>query len=123
MEYKCPITFIPMPPWVDLRGVVGVMNTIENNGFLYAGVNFDIPLGDHLIFTAGFAPGYYWVGHGKELGYPLEFRSGGELAYQQDNGVRYGVHFYHLSNAHLGWKNPGEESLVFFYEVPISLLK
>ena len=99
------------------------MNTIEGNGYLYTGINFDIELGSHIILAPGFAAGYYWVGHGKELGFPLEFRSGVELAWQRANSVRLGVHFYHLSNAHLGWKNPGEESFVFYYEVPIKLLK
>ena len=76
IEYKCPIPGIPTPRWFDLRGVLGAMNTIQGNGYLYGGINFDIFLSNHLLLAPGFAAGYYWIGRGKDLGFPLEFRSG-----------------------------------------------
>ena len=46
----------------------------------------------------------------RDLGYELEFRSGIEIGYVFCNKSRLGVHFYHISNASLGRKNPGEEA-------------
>ncbi|MEN9654968.1 MAG: hypothetical protein RL235_1080 [Chlamydiota bacterium] len=98
------------------------MSTAFGSGYLYAGLNFDFLLGGRLAFAPGFAAGYYWAGSGKNLGYPIEFRSGIELAWQFADAERIGVHFYHLSNASIGKRNPGEESLVLFYDIPVSRL-
>ena len=47
----------------------------ENNAFyLYTGVQAEYEIGPFLI-TPSFAPGYYNYGDGKDLGYPLEFKS------------------------------------------------
>jgi len=95
------------------------MATVEGSVYAYAGLNFDLLFG-HILFAPGFAAGYYASGHGKNLGYPIEFRSGVELAWQCDDWRRFGLHFYHLSNASIGRRNPGEESLVFFYDLPLT---
>lgn len=121
MEYKFLTPWLPSPlRAVDFRPLLGAMATVRGSGYLYGGINFDIRLGSRVYFAPGFALGYYWQGDGKSLGYPLEFRSGVELGWRSEDGYRFGVHFYHLSNASLGWKNPGEESLVLFYDIPIS---
>lgn len=121
MEYKFLCSKIPKPnAHVDIRPLVGVMSTVQGSGYLYTGVNFDIHLGSSVVFAPGFAAGYYWVGKGKNLGYPLEFRSGVELSWLMKSGYRLGAHFYHLSNASIGKRNPGEESLVLFYDIPIT---
>lgn len=108
-------------PWNELtfRPVLGLMGTILGSAYVYGGINFDVLFFDHLLFAPGFAAGYYARGGGKNLGYPLEFRSGVELAWQFNNKYRLGIHFYHLSNASLGNKNPGEESLVIYYDIPL----
>ncbi|OGN64352.1 MAG: hypothetical protein A3E80_05015 [Chlamydiae bacterium RIFCSPHIGHO2_12_FULL_49_9] len=118
IEYKTYFPWKPNPH-VNLRPLIGLMATIEGSVYAYGGLNFDILLFDHLVFAPGFAAGYYYQGGGKNLGYPAEFRSGIELAWQFDDYRRLGVHFYHLSNASLGRRNPGEESLVLFYDIPI----
>lgn len=119
MECKFYAKSLPSTRYLDIRPLIGVMSTIEGSGYLYSGINFDLLFFDHVLIAPGFAAGYYWKGHGKDLGYPLEFRSGVEVAWQWGNRYRFGVHFYHLSNAHLGRRNPGEESLIAFYEIPI----
>ena len=120
IEYKFHIRKWGSPiECLEFLPLVGVMTTIKRAGFLYAGINFDFTFFDHLIFAPGFALGYYWAGTGKNLGYPLEFRSGVELGWQFSDFRRVGVHFYHLSNASLGQRNPGEESLVLYYDMPI----
>jgi lipid A 3-O-deacylase len=119
-EYKFHIRRWSAPtPYLEFRPLVGLMANLEGSGYLYAGLNFDLLFFDHLLFAPGFAAGYFWKGHGKDLGYPLEFRSGVEVAWEFQDQRRLGIHFYHLSNASLGKKNPGEESLVLFYDIPI----
>jgi lipid A 3-O-deacylase len=120
LEYKFHLKCLRGPNrYLEFRPLVGVMATAKGSFYAYAGINFDLVFFDHLLFAPGFAAGYYAPGHGKNLGYPLEFRSGVELAWQFASWHRLGIHFYHLSNASIGHKNPGEESLVLFYDIPI----
>lgn len=119
-EYKFHVRWMKSPyRWLEFRPLLGLMATARGSAYVYAGLNFDILFFDHLLIAPGFAAGYYARGGGKNLGYPLEFRSGIELGWLFDNEYRLGVHFYHLSNASLGHKNPGEESLLLFYDIPL----
>ena len=97
----------------------GLMVNGHGGGQLYLGVLADIPIGDHFRITPNFAPGFYWEGEGKDLGYPLEFRSGIELAWEFDNRSRVGLAVHHLSNASIADKNPGTETITLFYSHPI----
>ncbi|MDP1607793.1 MAG: acyloxyacyl hydrolase [Chlamydiales bacterium] len=120
LEYKFLLSCFTSPwEFLEFRPLVGVMATATKSVYLYGGLNFDLLFWNHLLIAPGFAAGYYAQGHGKNLGYPLEFRSGVELAYQTCDGHRLGVHFYHLSNASLASRNPGEESIVFYFDIPI----
>ncbi len=120
LEYKFHVRpFSTSYRFLELRPLVGVMATIQGSVYVYLGLNFDLLFWDHVLIAPGFAAGYFSKGHGKDLGYPLEFRSGIELAWQFSDQRRIGAHFYHLSNASIGHKNPGEESLVFFYDIPL----
>jgi hypothetical protein len=121
LEYKFHVRFLKSPFRIlELRPLVGVMSNAKGSGYVYLGIDFDLLFFDHLLISPGFAGGYYWQGHGKDLGYPIEFRSGIELGWQFLDNRRLGLHFYHLSNASLGRRNPGEESLVLFYDIPIN---
>jgi len=121
IEYKFHFKCLKSPiDILDFRPLVGVMANARGSGYLYLGINFDLLFFDHLLISPGFAGGYYWQGSGKDLGYPIEFRSGVELGWQFSDYRRLGIHFYHLSNASIGRRNPGEESLVLFYDIPIS---
>lgn len=119
-EYKFHLKCLRSPNrYLNFRPLVGLMATAKGSFYIYGGLNFDLLFFDHLHFAPGFAAGYYSKGKGKDLGYPLEFRSGIELAWQFCDWHRLGVHFYHLSNASIGRRNPGEESLVLFYDIPL----
>jgi hypothetical protein len=120
IEYKFLLKCLK-PPYdcVQFRPLVGVMATAKGSFYAYLGINFDLLFWDHILFAPGFAAGYYAAGKGKNLGYPIEFRSGVELAWQFSDWHRLGIHFYHLSNASLGRRNPGEESLVLYYDIPL----
>ncbi len=103
-----------------LRPLVGIMGTNRGTVYIYGGIAGDIFIGKSpFVLTPAFAPGIYFKGKGKDLGFPLEFRSSMELAYILPNQGRIGAQFYHLSNASIGHKNPGSESLVFFYSLPL----
>lgn len=123
VEYKMHPAWLKSPfRFMEFRPLLGLMGTIEGSSYLYAGINFDLFLTERFLIAPGFAAGWYRAGGGKDLGYPLEFRSGVEIAWQFKDASRVGIHFYHLSNASLGKRNPGEESLVIFYDIPISFL-
>jgi lipid A 3-O-deacylase len=112
IEYKSHLEFLRFRP------MVGFMMTFRKALYAYGGVGLDLYPKPYLVFSPNFAAGYYNKGNGKDLGFPLEFRSGIELALRFDNLSRFGVHFYHVSNAKLGSRNPGMESLVFFFAIP-----
>ncbi len=120
LEYKFHVKALKSPYEIlEFRPLVGVMTTIQGSVYAYLGINFDLLFFDHLLFAPGFAAGYFYKGHGQDLGYPIEFRSGVEFAWQFNDQSRLGIHFYHLSNASISKKNPGEESLVLYYDIPI----
>ena len=100
------------------RPLLGAMATVRGSTYAYGGVNFDFMISD-LVFSPGIAAGWYQPGGGKNLRFPLEFRSCFEIAWQRSDFQRLGVRISHISNASLGYKNPGQESLVLFYSFPI----
>lgn len=87
--------------------------------FLGAGIGVDLYVTDHIVLSPSFEPGVYYKGGSRDLGYPIEFRSTFEAAYETDCGWRWGAQFYHISNASLGKHNPGAEALVFFLGIPL----
>jgi lipid A 3-O-deacylase len=115
IEYKSHLE------WATIRPMVGFFLTAKKATYLYGGFGFDWVIARHFLFSPNFAVGYYQKGEDKDLGFPLEFRSGAEVGWVFNNEMRLGAHFYHISNASLGHKNPGSESLVFFLAIPISL--
>jgi hypothetical protein len=104
--------------WWILHGLLGAMVTTNGAVNAHAGFSFDLPLGRAPVVRLSFAPGYYTRGQGKDLGYPLEFRSAIELGWRFSDW-RVGVELYHLSNASLAPHNPGEESLVLTLAIPL----
>jgi len=104
--------------YFHVRQLVAYFFTTDSNMFLCGGIAFDLFFGRKVVFTPSFAPGLYYHGHGKHLGFPLNFRSALELSYVFHNHGRFGVQFNHISNARILWKNPGADSLVIFYAFP-----
>jgi len=100
------------------RLFAGAFATTDRSVYLYGAFGFDIPLG-RLVLTPSFGAGAYSRGRGKELGNVLEFRSQVELAWRFRGGSRLGLSVCHISNASLGERNPGTESLTLTYEVAL----
>ena len=58
----------------NLSPITGGFITEKSAFYIYSGVQAEYELGA-LTITPSFAPGYYNYGDGKDLGFPLEFKS------------------------------------------------
>lgn len=64
--------------------------------------------------------GLYEPNGGVDLGGTIEFRSGVELGYENDNGWRYSLSYDHRSNLGIYEDNPGIETVQFRVSIPIN---
>jgi lipid A 3-O-deacylase len=101
-----------------VRPLAAFSISTDQNFFVCGGVGYDIFFGKKIVLTPSFAPGLYYHGKGKHLGFPLNFRSALEIAYVFHNQGRFGAQFNHISNAHILHKNPGANTLYIFYAIP-----
>ena len=92
--------------------ITGAFITANNAFYIYTGVQAEYQLG-FLKITPSFAPGYYNYGDGKDLGYPLEFKTEVKVALDLSEKTKLGMSYNHISNASLGKKNPGANSYMF----------
>ena len=92
-----------------LSPITGGFFTEKSAFYLYSGVQAEYELG-FLTITPSFAPGYYNYGNGKDLGYPLEFKSEVQMSFNLSDSSHLGMSYNHISNASLGTKNPGANS-------------
>ena len=102
-----------------LKPVLGVLATTRSSVYAYGGVRIDWVIADHYVIMPVATAGYYSKGDGKDLGSPVEFKTGAEFAYRFDAGWRVGVAFDHISNAGLTKRNPGTELLLLMVSLPI----
>ena len=63
--------------------------------------------------------GLYSRGTGVDLGGPIEFRSGIEVAYHMENGMRLGLGWDHRSNLEIYARNPGVEMVHVRLSIPL----
>jgi lipid A 3-O-deacylase len=96
----------------NLSPISGGFITEKNAFYLYSGVQAEYELGLVKI-TPSFAPGYYNYGDGKDLGYPLEFKTELQMSFDITDSTHLGMSYNHISNASLGTKNPGANSYIF----------
>ncbi len=100
----------------------GMAGTSDFTGYVYAGILIDLYFGQHIVLTPSFAPGVWLKGDGKDLGYPIEFRSQIEMAYRFDDHSRLALAYAHMSNGGLGDRNPGVEIASLTYILPFNKL-
>lgn len=105
--------------WQYLRPQITFLFSKRYSKYMGLGVGWEFYLNKHLIITPSFSPGIYWQGKGRDLGYPLEFRSALEIVYEMENKGRIGIQIFHLSNAHLSQKNPGLNALILCLAFPL----
>jgi len=116
LEYRSDLKL-----WI-FKPFAGVMGTSDSGYYVFGGVLVDVYWSRRFVTTVSFAPGYYNEGDGKDLGHDLEFRSQIEFAYRFDDRSRLGLSYGHMSNASRGDKNPGTESLMLNYSLPLGNL-
>jgi len=102
--------------------ITGMEITTRGAFYGYGGFMLDVWFGNRFIISPNAVLGYYNEGDGRDLGYPLEFRTGLEFAYQFDDGTRLGIAAHHISNAELGDSNPGVENVTVNYSIPFDML-
>lgn len=98
---------------------VGASVTTDGAFYGYGGIAFDINFTPNWVLTPNGAVGYFGRGSGTNLGSSTEFRTGAELAYRFEDKSRLGFAFHHTSNAGIGKHNPGEQSAVVMYSIPL----
>lgn len=112
------------PLQYGIRPTIGINATNDSSVYAYAGINWDVPVVDNQLYLIpSFVAGAYKNGDGKDLGGALEFRSGIELAYEFPNAHRLGLALNHISNASLYRKNPGSETAMVTYSVPLDSMR
>ena len=104
--------------WI-ISPFIGTTGTSDGAFYGYGGFGIDINFGPSLVLTPNVAAGYFARGNGTRLGSWVEFRSGAELAYRFADRSRLGIALHHTSNAGLTKQNPGEQSVVLMYSVPL----
>jgi len=95
-----------------LSPITGGFLTKKNALYLYTGVQAEYELG-FLTITPSFAPGYYNEGSGKDLGFPIEFKTEVQMSFNLGDSSQMGMSYNHISNASMGSKNPGANSYMF----------
>ncbi len=102
-----------------VRPLLACFANTDQSFYICGGVGYDIFIGKKFVVTPSFAPGWYHQGNGRRLGFPLNFRSSIEAAVVLGNKGRIGAQFFHISNARMLLRNPGADSLVFYYAIPV----
>lgn len=118
LEYRSGYQLWGIKPFAHAAVVTNKMT------FLGAGIMLDVQLGENWIIQPSFAP-TWWRGETDQLdlGYGLEFRSRVEIAYRFPDKSRLGLSASHSSNASLGDRNPGTESIMLNVSVPTSFFR
>tara|TARA_Y100000588_G_scaffold126963_1_gene139149 strand:+ start:77 stop:583 length:507 start_codon:yes stop_codon:yes gene_type:complete len=116
IEYRSDIEL-----W-KIRPFAGGFATSDASLYGYFGFLLDIYMSRRWVLTPNTAIGVYAEGDGQDLGHVIEFRSGFELAYRFDDRSRLGMAVHHLSNASIGSDNPGTETALLYYSMPLNSL-
>ena len=106
-----------------IKPFVGVQGTSDGTIYGFVGIGVDLHFGDRIVVTPNVAAGLLDEGSGKDLGSPVEFRSGLEIAWRFENRSRLGLAVHHISNAQLTDKNPGTEVLSLVYSIPLDFFR
>ncbi len=109
--------------WADpllwrARPRVGAAAYTDGSAYGYAGLFVPFAIAPRVTIEPGLAVGSFRADE-IDLGSPLEFRSSIEVGVQLGYGQRLSLLLYHLSNAGLGYRNPGVEVLGVGYSIDL----
>ena len=115
------LTYVGSTPRVWRAGLIGgLFASTLGTLYGYGGLQLPVPLPLGLLARPSFSVGLYERGTGVELGHVLEFRSSFVLERNVSDQVAVSAMFYHLSNAGLGFRNPGLEAVGVAVAIPLS---
>ncbi len=109
-------------PATSIAPFVGGFVTTERTAFGGFGFGIEVAPFNSLVLFPFTGVGLYNRGDGRDLGHPVEFRSGVEAGYRFSNGIQVAVSFFHLSNAGISETNPGIELLTLRFGAPLRWL-
>jgi lipid A 3-O-deacylase len=104
--------------WI-ISPFVGADVTTEGATYAYFGFGFDINFSPNWVLTPNAAAGVFQRGNGTKLGSWWEYRTGAEFDYKFDDQSRLGLAIHHVSNDGLTRVNPGEQSALIVYQIPL----
>ena len=103
--------------WI-IKPQMGVEVAGDGDVVVFVGPLIEYYVTPHLVGSISSGVGT-WFGSGFDLGSRVEFHSSGEVAWRFNDESRAGIAFFHTSNADLTKRNPGSDSLVATYSIPI----
>ena len=104
--------------------VVGLAATLDSRFMAYAGLRHDILFAERVLVSFNFSLAAYRIkGDTDEVRGLPQFRTGFDIQYKLPGGSKLGFSIQHYSNAEVFEKtNPGTETLVFTFTVPLDSL-
>lgn len=108
--------------WHGIHPYVSFNLTDDQIWFFGAGLIKHFTLSPLYRLTIGTGPFYYRNEPRRDLGLDLEFYSFAELTRELPRDQRLGLRIGHLSNAGLGRRNPGSETISLIYTRPLEKL-
>jgi len=123
MDFRAEYRFGDAWFW-NIKPLIAVEATSDGGGGVFGGVVADFLFGEqkNWVVSPSFAAGFWGEGGGKDMGYPVEFRSQVEAGYRFDNNWRLTGAISHISNAELGDDNPGAEQATVYLHIPADSL-
>ena len=105
-----------------IKPFAGFLGTTAGTYYGYGGFGIDgyYTKKKNIILSPAVACGYYKDGSEIKAGNHMEFYIGIDLFYRFENNVRLGMGIFHISNADSGYRNPGSETLILKYQIPIN---
>jgi lipid A 3-O-deacylase len=103
------------------RGIgllIGGMINSDEGLFGYTAIYTDFAFGNWILSPSG-GVGAYSQGDSKDLGGTFQFHAALDLGYRFENGTMLGVKATHISNAGLNRINPGQESVLLTFSIPL----
>lgn len=107
----------------DLRPWIGIAQAEKGTTFVSAGLSYTHEMKNGVRLTAAFAPTFYDANNGRDLGSKLEYYTFGEVGYSFKNHHVLSLRLGHISNAGLAAHNPGVETLMLTYSLPLMAKK
>ncbi len=99
--------------------LAGLTVNTQGGVFGYGGIYTDLAFGP-VVLTPSVAVGGYAQNGSKDLGSVFQIQSALDAAYEFQGGSRLGVRISHISNGGVNEKNPGVESLLLTYSLPLN---